>query len=122
MSDRLTIEVEGIEDAPVIADIEQAIRASFQEMFLPGAWRVVVRPSHVSGRWDFRVYGLDARHTMSITVPPSLLSSLIPQRLRESLERSGLRRVQHAAPRTRGFAMGRIVNSRLKTGTDGRAV
>jgi hypothetical protein len=122
MSDRLTIEVEGIEDAPVVADIEQAIRASFQEMLLPGAWRVVVRPSHVSGRWDFRVYGLDARHTMSITVPPSLLSSLIPQRLRESLERSGLRRTQHAAPRARGFAMGRIVNTRLKTGTDGRAV
>ena len=122
MSNRLTIEVEGIDDASVVSDIDKAIRVSFQEMFLPGSWRVVVRPSHVSGRWDFRVYGLDARHTLSITVPASLLSSLIPQRLRESLERCGLRRAQPVAVRTRDFTIARSINAGLRTGTDGRQV
>ena len=122
MSNRLTIEVEGIDDASVVSDIDKALRDSFQEMFLPGSWRVVVRPSHVSGRWDFRVYGLDARHTMSITVPPSLLSTLIPQRLRESLERCGLRRSEHVTVRRRDFTMARNVNTGLRTGTDGRTV
>ena len=76
--------VEGINDPSLVTDIENTIRSSFQEMSLPGAWRVVVRPSAVSGRWDFRVHGLDVRHMLSITVPPKQLPNLIPRRLRES--------------------------------------
>ena len=72
MSNRLTIGVEGIGDSSLVADIESTIRESFQEMALPGAWRVIVRPSPVSGRWDFRIHGLDVRHTMSIATPPKL--------------------------------------------------
>jgi hypothetical protein len=101
MSNRLTIVVEGVEDTTLVADIDKTIRESFDAMAYPGPWRVVVKPSHVRGRWDFRVYGLDVRHTLSITVPANLLSSLIPRRLRESLERSGLRAHHGASPLTR---------------------
>ena len=97
MSNRLTIDVEGVDDPAMVADIDRTIRESFDAMALPGSWRVVVRPSHVGGRWDFRVYGLDVRHTLSITVPASLLSSLIPRRLRESLERPGFHQHEPAA-------------------------
>ena len=101
MSDRLTIGVEGIGDESLVADIERTIRESFQEMALPGAWRVIVRPSPVSGRWDFRIHGLDVRHTMSIATPPKLLSSLIPRRLRESFDRFGFSRSEPVAVRSR---------------------
>jgi hypothetical protein len=87
MSSRFTIVVEGIDDSAIVADIDKTIRASFHEMALPGAWHVRVRPSRVSGRWDFSLHGLDVRHTLAIAVPPNLLSSLIPRRLRESLDR-----------------------------------
>ena len=126
MSNRLTIDVEGIEDTALVVDIEQTIRASFHELALPGSWRVLVKPSHVSGRWDFRVYGLDVRHTLSITVPPSLLSSLIPRRLRESLERSGLSRGEHVGVRTRDrmrdMTMGRTMSAVLEAGAPGRTI
>lgn len=92
MSTRFVIEVKGIDDASIVAEIEQTIRGSFNEMALPGAWRVVVKPSTVSGRFDFLVHGTDVRHTMSIAVPPALLSALIPHRLRDSLDRSTLTR------------------------------
>jgi hypothetical protein len=85
MSNRLAILVEGINDTSLVADIEKTIRESFQDMALPGSWRVRVRPSHASGRWDFSVHSLDVRHTLSIAVPPNLLPSLIPRRLGESL-------------------------------------
>jgi hypothetical protein len=85
MTNRFTILVEGIDDPSLVIDIEETIRDSFQEMALPGSWRVMVRPSRVSGRWDFSVHGLDVRHTLPIAVPPTLLPSLIPRRLGESL-------------------------------------
>jgi hypothetical protein len=85
MSHRFAILVEGIDDPSLVTDIEKTIRESFQEMALPGEWRVIVRPSRVSGRWDFSLHGLDVRHTVSIAVPPTLLPSLIPRRLGESL-------------------------------------
>lgn len=88
MSSRITIVIEGIDDSSLVADIEKTIRDSFHEIALPGAWRVIVRPSRVSGRWDFDVHGVDLRHTQSIAVPPILLSSLIPLRLRELLSHS----------------------------------
>jgi len=87
MSARFEVIVKGIDDPAVAADVEKTIRGSFAEMALPGDWRVVVKPSSVSGRFDFLVHGLDVRHALSIAVPPALLSSLIPSRLRESLER-----------------------------------
>jgi hypothetical protein len=87
MSNRFEIFVEGIEDAAVVAAIDTAIRDCFLEMALPGAWRVTVRPSPVRGRWNFTIHGLDVRHVLSIAVPPSLLPSLIPRRLQESLDR-----------------------------------
>ena len=73
MSNRFEILVEGIDDAALVAAIDTAIRDCFLEMALPGAWRVAVRPSHVRGRWDFTIHGLDVRHNLSIAVPPSLL-------------------------------------------------
>ena len=88
MSTRFTVIVEGIDERSVASDIEQTIHASFHEMALPGAWRVVVKPSPVSGRFTFLMQGASVRHTMSISVPPALLSALIPRRLRESLERA----------------------------------
>ncbi len=100
MSARFTVIVEGIDDASIVADIEKTIRGSFQEMALPGAWRVVVKPSAVSGRFDFLVQGLDVRHAMSIAVPPSLLTALIPHRLRESLDRSAFGRAIAGATAT----------------------
>ena len=85
MSSRFEILVEGIDDVSLVDEIETAIREAFLEMALPGAWRVVAKPSRASGRWDFSVYGLDVRHVLSIAVPPNLLPDLIPRRLRESL-------------------------------------
>ncbi len=85
MSDRFAILVQGIDEPSLITEIEQTIREVFQEMALPGSWSVIVRPSSASGRWDFNVHGLDVRHTLSIAVPPTLLPSLIPRRLEESL-------------------------------------
>ena len=86
MNDRFQIVVEGIDDPAAIANIEQSIRQSFHEMALPGAWRVLVKPSRVNGRWDFVVHGLDVRHTLSIAVPPKMLPPLIPRRFRDSLD------------------------------------
>jgi hypothetical protein len=85
MRNRFAILVEGIDAPALVAEIEQTIRDSFQEMALPGSWRVIVRRSRLSGGWDFSVHGLDVRHTLSIAVPPNLLPSLIPRRLGESL-------------------------------------
>ena len=92
MSDRFAILVQGIDEPSLITEIEQTIREVFQEMALPGSWSVIVRPSSASGRWDFNVHGLDVRHTLSIAVPPTLLPSLIPRRLEESLNVLRLRR------------------------------
>jgi hypothetical protein len=85
MSDRFAIRVEGVDPPALVAEIEQTIRDSFQEMALPGSWRVILRRSRVSGRWDFSVHGLDVRRTISIAVPPNLLPSLISRRLGKSL-------------------------------------
>jgi hypothetical protein len=90
MSNRFAIVVQGIDEPSLVAEIEQTIRNLFQEMALPGAWHVIVKPSPVSGRWDFSVHGLDVRHTLSIAVPQSLLPSLIPRRLEESLNFCGI--------------------------------
>jgi hypothetical protein len=92
MSDRFAILVQGIDEPSLITEIEQTIREVFQEMALPGSWSVIVRPSSATGRWDFNVHGLDVRHTLSIAVPPTLLPSLIPRRLEESLNVLRLRK------------------------------
>jgi len=100
MSNRLSIVVEGIDDASIAADVEKAVQKSFEKMALPGPWHVVVRPSQVSGRWDFSVHGLDVRHTLTLSVPVSVLPSLIPPRLTESLNRIVSTKVEAAAQRT----------------------
>jgi hypothetical protein len=104
MSNRFEIFVEGIDDAAVVTAIDAAIRECFLEMALPGAWRVVVRPSYVRGRWDFSIHGLDVRHTLSIAVPPSLLPDVIPRRLQESLDRVVGRNVEGPVRRTHDLA------------------
>jgi hypothetical protein len=100
MSDRITILVDGVDEPEVRAQIEQAVRDSFRDMSLPGVWRVAVKPSPVSGRWDFCVEGVDVRHTMSIAVPAALLPALIPRRLVESLNRTVAAHVESAVRRT----------------------
>jgi hypothetical protein len=108
MSNRFEILVEGIDDGALATAIDAAIRDAFREMSLPGSWRVVVKPSaqpaHAGSRWDFTVYGLDVRHALSIAVPPDLLPNLIPQRLRESLNRPIGRCIEEAAQRTLDLA------------------
>ena len=108
MSNRFEIVVEGIDDTALVSAIETAIRDAFREMSLPGSWRVVVKPSvqptQAGGRWDFTVYGLDVPHGLSIAVPPDLLPNLIPQRLRESLNRPVSRCIEEAAQRTLDLA------------------
>ena len=99
MSSRFEILVEGIADAALVDEVETAIREAFQEMALPGAWRVVVKPSRTSRQWDFSVYGLDVRHVLSIAVPPNLLPDLIPRRLLETLDHAAIWSVQDAADR-----------------------
>jgi hypothetical protein len=106
VSNRFSISVHGIEDGEVVAAVEEAVRQSFDEMALPGAWQITVKPSHVGGRWDFVVQGLDVRHTMSIAVPPRLLPDLIPRRLVESLNRIVCAKVEHTAQR---LALRRVV-------------
>ena len=96
MSNRFTILVEGIDEPSLVTEIEQTILNLLQEMSLPGSWSVTVKPSPVAGRWDFKVHGLDVRHTLSIAVPPNLLSSLIPSRLEESLNVCGSARSETA--------------------------
>jgi hypothetical protein len=108
MTNRFEIVVEGIDDAALVSAIDTSIRDAFHELSLPGSWRVVVKPSgqptQAGGRWDFTVYGLDVRHALSIAVPPDLLPNLIPQRLRESLNRPHNRCVEEAAQRTLDLA------------------
>ena len=99
MSNRFSISVQGIGDTDVVAAVEKAVRESFDGMALPGAWQIAVKPSRVGGRWDVVVEGLDVRHTLSISVPPRLLSTLIPLRLVESLNRIVSAKVQHTAQR-----------------------
>lgn len=84
VSSRFEILVEGVDNAALAGEVKSAIRDSFRQMSLPGAWRVVVRPAH-GGQWDFSIYGLDARHLLPIAVPLNLLPELIPRGLRESL-------------------------------------
>jgi hypothetical protein len=105
MSKRFAVIVEGIESPELVAEIEQTIHASLQELSLPGSWRIAVRPSPVGGRWDFTVHGLDVRHTLSIAVPPSLLPTLIPSRLQESLNRLSHVRIEEARTRTLSLAV-----------------
>ena len=100
MSDRISIVVAGIDDPQVCAQIEHTVRESFREMSLPGTWHVTVKPSPVSGRWDFCVEGVDVRHTMSIAVPACLLPTLIPRRLVESLNRTLATHAERAVQRT----------------------
>src|SRR5262249_24459227 len=78
---RLSISVEAIDDQAIVAAVEAAVRASFDELALPGAWHVTVKPSHVGGRWDCCVAGLDVRHRLSISSPARQLAGLIPGRL-----------------------------------------
>ena len=108
MSTRFEILVEGIDDAALVAAVESAIRDAFREMSLPGSWRIVVKPAaqptQAGGRWDFTVYGLDVRHALSLAVPPDLLPNLIPQRLRETLNRPVSRCLDEAAQRTLDLA------------------
>jgi hypothetical protein len=87
MDERFAILIEGVNDTTLATDIERTIRESLQEMVLPGAWGVTVKPSPVHGRWNFTFRSRGVRHTMAISVPPSLLPSLIPCRFRESLNR-----------------------------------
>jgi hypothetical protein len=87
MSNRVSIVVDGIDDPSIVAEFEQAVKDSFDDLALPGPWHVSVCPSRVSGRWDFSVRGLDVRHAMSIAIPPRLLPTLISPRLTESLNR-----------------------------------
>ena len=94
MSNRFAIVIEGIDDPSLATQIEKTIRNSFEEIALPGSWRVTVKPSPVSGRWDFTVHGLDVRHSLSMAVPPNLLPTLIPSRLVESLNLCGAARVK----------------------------
>ena len=93
MSNRFAIVIEGIDDPSLVTEIEQTIRNSFEETALPGSWRVTVRPSIVSGRWDFSVHGLDAAHPLNRA--PERASDMIPRRLEESLNACGLARAQH---------------------------
>ena len=99
MSNRFEIVVEGIDNRTLVDAVEKAIRDAFLESALPGSWRVKVRPSEASGRWDFTIHGLDVRHALSIAVPPHLLPNLIPHRLRESLDHTVRHTVEGAAPR-----------------------
>jgi hypothetical protein len=99
VSNRFSVTVEGIEEVELVAEVEQAVRESFKELALPGAWHVAVKPSHVGGRWDFCIAGLDVRHRLSIAVPARLLPSLIPCRLVESLNRIARERMDSAAER-----------------------
>ena len=104
MSNRFSISVKGIDDAQIVAAVEKAVRDSFDDMALPGAWHLgidqaYVKQARVGGRWDVVVEGLDVRHTLSISVPPRLLPTLIPLRLVESLNRIVSAKVQHTAQR-----------------------
>ncbi len=82
---RIEIIVAGIDDASLAGEVETAIRDALLRMMLPGAWRVAITPSPVSGRWDLSISGPGRRHVMAITVPSRLLPNLIPSRLEESL-------------------------------------
>ena len=99
MSDRFSVTVEGIEEVHVVVEIEEAVRESFDELALPGVWHVTVKPSHIGGRWDICVAGLDVRHRLSISVPARLLPTIIPNRLTESLNRIVRERVESTAER-----------------------
>jgi hypothetical protein len=98
VSNRFEILVLGIDEPSLVTEIEQTILGVFQEMSLPGSWRVTVKPSPVSGRWDFTVHGLDVRHSLSMAVPSNLLPALIPSRLVESLNVCGLARTKTVRP------------------------
>jgi hypothetical protein len=111
MSDRIAIVVQAIDDPMLVEEIEQTIRRVFHEMSLPGSWSVMVRPSTTTGRWDFTVHGRDVRHTLSIAVPPNLLSTLIPRRLEESLNVLWLRRRENATARTLDLASGPVLST-----------
>ena len=107
MNGRLAIVVDGIAAPALVAQIEKAIRDSFNEMSLPGSWRVIVRPSCVIGHWDFSVQGLDARHTGCIAVPPALLPCLIPRRLCEALGHLGYGHLSRGVVHSLGDGTGR---------------
>jgi len=99
MSDRFSVTVEGIDEVHVVIEVEEAVREAFEELSLPGVWHITVKPSHIGGRWDVCVAGLDVRHRLSISVPAKLLPSLIPSRLMESLNRIVRERVETTAER-----------------------
>jgi len=105
MSNRVSIVIQGIDDASILAQCEHAIREAFGELALPGLWQVFVRPSRVSGQWNFSLFGLDVRHNLSFAVPARLLPSLIPPRLSESLNQIVSTKVKTAATQARPLSL-----------------
>jgi hypothetical protein len=87
MTRRILIDIEGVDDPSIAAEVDSTIRESFAHRGHPGTWHVRVSPARRTGRWDIRVGNIDAHHKLSIAVPAPLLAALIPLRLRESLER-----------------------------------
>jgi hypothetical protein len=113
MNHRGAVKVHGIDDPTLVAEIEQTILDSFHELALPSTSCVTVRPARVNGGWNLTVDALDRRHTVSISVPPSFLSTLIPRRLRESIGPYAGGHTANGAPQGRdvgrAFAIARAV-------------
>jgi hypothetical protein len=105
MRNRISIVMQGIDDASILAECEQAIQEAFGELALPGLWQVFVQPSRVNGQWKFSLHGLDVRQNLSIAVPARLLPSLIPPRLTKSLNRIVSTKAKTAATPARPLSM-----------------
>jgi hypothetical protein len=104
MSNRFVIEVQGIEDEALATEVESTIRAFLSERSLPGSWKITAKPSPIGGRLDIQVFGLDLRHTLSISIPPAHLATFFPSRLRDALDRCIQRRTRQTVARLRDFA------------------
>jgi hypothetical protein len=84
---RVSIGIEGIDDAAVVAAIERAIREVCRVVPFHGYVVIAVAPSDTRGRWDVAVKSYAGRHVASVSAPLARLPELVADHVRHVLQR-----------------------------------
>jgi hypothetical protein len=88
----VTIAIEGVDDAGVVAAIQNAIRAVCREIPVDARCTVALAPSDMRGRWDLGLKSPAGRQLASFSGAADRLPELVAQHLRRMLQRPLTRR------------------------------
>jgi hypothetical protein len=84
---RISIGIEGIDDAAVVSAIHHAIREVCRVVPFHGRIAIEVAPSDMRGRWDVAVKSYAGRHVASVSAPIARLPELVAEHVRHVLQR-----------------------------------